>query len=183
MAKLLPSTAIPVEKRQVHAQGHAKSHIQATQTDGVNETTKGFRPAAHFRRSRSHHRQIEARVLRAGAALLVGLNLPQTPFAGGGQHGMGGSGLVFENPDEVNPLAALDDLPGRALHAQRYVWLAASRYDEYRRNTVCVCMAENLSEAYVVVSPEFALWSEAEPVTLDRLRASMIHWLAGEQAA
>jgi hypothetical protein len=99
---------------------------------------------------------------------------------------VGGSGLVFENPDEVNPLAALDDLPGRALDAQvlaRYVWLAASRYDEYRRNTVCVCMAENLSEAYVVVSLGFALWHEAEPVTLDRLRASMIHWLAGEQAA
>jgi hypothetical protein len=79
MAKLLPPTAIPVEKRQVHAQGQAKSHIQATQTDGVNETTKGFRPAAHFRRSRSHHRRIEARVLRASAALLVGLDLPQTP--------------------------------------------------------------------------------------------------------
>jgi hypothetical protein len=30
--------------------------------------------------------------LRASAALLVGLNLPQTPFAGGGQHGVGGSG-------------------------------------------------------------------------------------------
>jgi hypothetical protein len=50
--------------------------------------------------------------LRASAALLVALNLPQTLFAGGGQHGVGGSGLVFENPDEVNPLPALDDLPG-----------------------------------------------------------------------
>jgi len=30
--------------------------------------------------------------LRASAALLVGLNLPQTSFAGGGQHGVGGSG-------------------------------------------------------------------------------------------
>ena len=30
--------------------------------------------------------------LRASGALLVGLNLPQTPFAGGGQHGVGGSG-------------------------------------------------------------------------------------------
>jgi hypothetical protein len=63
------------------------------------------------------------------------------------------------------------------------VWLAASRYDEYRRNTVCVCMAENLSEAYVIAPPEFALWHEVEPVTLDRLRASMIHWLAGEHIA
>ena len=91
--------------------------------------------------------------------------------------------LVFENPDEVNPLPAVDDLAGSAVDAQvlaRYVWLAANRYDEYRRNSACVCVAENLSEAYVVAPPEFVLWHEAEPVTLDRFRASMIHWLAGE---
>jgi hypothetical protein len=90
---------------------------------------------------------------------------------------------VFENPDRVNLLPAVDDLPGSALDAQvlaLYVWLAASRYDEYRRNTVCLCMAENLSEAYVVAPPEFALWHEAEPVTLDRLRATLNHWLADE---
>lgn len=94
--------------------------------------------------------------------------------------------VVFENPDEVNPLPAVDDLPGSALDAQvlaRYVWLAASRYDEYQRNTACVCVAENLSEAYVVAPREFALWHEAEPVKLDRLRSSMIHWLAGEHPA
>jgi len=55
----------------------------------------------------------------------------------------------------LNPLPAVDDLPGSALDAQvlaLYVWLAASRYDEYRRNTVCLCIAESLSEAYVVAS-------------------------------
>ncbi len=88
---------------------------------------------------------------------------------------------VFENPDEVNPLPAVDDLPGSALDAQMlalYVWLAASRYDEYLRNTVCLCIAESLSEAYVVAPPEFALWHETEPVTLDRLRTTLIRWLA-----
>ena len=88
---------------------------------------------------------------------------------------------VFDNPDEVNPLPAVDDLPGSALDAQvlaLYVWLAASRYDEYRRNTACLCIAESLSEAYVVAPPEFALWHEAEPVSLDRLRATLTHWLA-----
>ena len=42
---------------------------------------------------------------------------------------------VFDNPDEVNPLPAVDDLPGSALDAQKialYVWLAAYRYEEYR---------------------------------------------------
>jgi hypothetical protein len=88
---------------------------------------------------------------------------------------------VFDNPDEVNPLPAVDDLPGSALDAQvlaLYVWLAASRYDEYRRNTVCLCIAESLSEAYVIAPPEFALWREPEPVTLDRLRMALTHWLA-----
>jgi hypothetical protein len=65
----------------------------------------------------------------------------------------------------------------------RYMWLAASRYDEYRRNTACVCVAENLPRACVVAPPEFALRHKAELVTLDRLRASMIHWLAGEHFA
>jgi hypothetical protein len=38
-------------------------------------------------------------------------------------------------------------------------------------------------EVYIVAPPEFALWHEAKAVTLDRLRASMIHWLAGERPA
>ena len=29
-------------------------------------------------------------------------------------------------------------------------------------------MAENLSEAWAIAPPEFALWHEVEPVTLDR---------------
>ncbi len=42
----------------------------------------------------------------------------------------------------------MEDLPGSALDAQvlaLYVWLATRYYDEYRRNTVCLCIAENLS--------------------------------------
>ena len=79
------------------------------------------------------------------------------------------------------PLPAVDDLPGSSLDAQvlaLYIWLAACRYDEYTRNTACLCIAEELSEAYVVAPPEFALWREAEPVSLDRLRATLTHWLA-----
>ena len=65
---------------------------------------------------------------------------------------------VFENPDQVNPLPAIDDLPGSAVDAQilaLYVWLAAARFEEYQRSTVCLCIAESLSQAYVVAPPEF----------------------------
>jgi hypothetical protein len=88
---------------------------------------------------------------------------------------------VFDNPDQVNPLPAVDDLPGSAVDAQMlalYVWLAASRYPEYQRSTVCVCVAESLSQAYVIAPPEFAIWKETEPVPLNRLGDALRAWIA-----
>ena len=75
---------------------------------------------------------------------------------------------IFDNPDQVNPLPAVDDLPGSALDAQMlalYVWLAAYRYRGIY-SAVCVCLAESLSQAYVVAPPEFSP-KETEPVSLD----------------
>src|ERR1035437_13354 len=88
---------------------------------------------------------------------------------------------VFDNPDQVNPLPAVDDLPGSALDARMlalYVWLAAYRYQEYQHSSVCVCVAESLSQAYVVAPPEFALWKETEPVPLGRLGSALRAWMA-----
>jgi hypothetical protein len=89
--------------------------------------------------------------------------------------------VLFENPDQLNPLPSVEDLPGSAVDAQMlalYVWLAASRYEEYQRSTACVCLAESLSQAYVVAPPEFSLWHEAQPVPLDRLGAALRTWIA-----
>jgi hypothetical protein len=88
---------------------------------------------------------------------------------------------VFDNPDQVNPLPAVDDLPGSAVDAQMlalYVWLAAYRYPEYQSSTACVCVAESLSQAYVIAPPEFALWKETEPIPLDRLGDALRTWIA-----
>ncbi|HZL50507.1 MAG TPA: hypothetical protein VFC37_06105 [Terracidiphilus sp.] len=88
---------------------------------------------------------------------------------------------IFDNPDQVNPLPTVDDLPGSALDAQMlalYVWLAAYRYQEYQHSSVCVCVAESLSQAYVVAPPEFALWKETEPVPLGRLGSALRAWMA-----
>ena len=88
---------------------------------------------------------------------------------------------VFDNPDQINPLPAVDDLPGSALDAQMlalYVWLAAYRYEEYQRSSVCVCVAESISQAYVVAPPEFALSQSAEPVALERLRDALCSWIS-----
>jgi hypothetical protein len=88
---------------------------------------------------------------------------------------------VFENPDQVNPLPAVDDLPGSAIDAQMlalYVWLAASRFEEYQRSTVCVCLAESISQAYVVAPPQFGLSDSKRSVSLQQLRNAMREWMA-----
>lgn len=87
---------------------------------------------------------------------------------------------VFDNPDQVNPLPAVDDLQGSAIDARMlalYVWLAATRYQEYRSSTVCVCIAESLSQAYVIAPPEFTLSPQNEPVSLDRLAHALSTWI------
>jgi hypothetical protein len=87
---------------------------------------------------------------------------------------------VFDNPDQVNPLPAVDDFEGSAVDAQMlalYVWLAASRFEEYQRSTVCVCIAASLSQAYVVAPAEFTLSQDTGPVTLDRLGKALCAWM------
>lgn len=59
-----------------------------------------------------------------------------------------------------------------------YVWLAAYRYPEYQHSSVCVCVAESLSQAYVVAPPEFSLWKETEPVSLGQLGSELSAWMA-----
>ena len=89
---------------------------------------------------------------------------------------------IFDNPDQVNPLPSVDDLPGSAMDAQMlalYVWMAARRYNEYQpTNTVCVCVAESLAQAYVVAPQNFALLQEAGPIPLDQLGHALRMWLA-----
>ncbi len=88
---------------------------------------------------------------------------------------------VFDNPDQINPATAVDDLPGSAIDAQMlalYVWLAAIRYDEYQRSTLCVCLAESIAQAYIIAPPEFALLQAKGPVPLDRLRSELRSWIA-----
>jgi hypothetical protein len=88
---------------------------------------------------------------------------------------------VFENPDQVNPLPAVDDLPGSAVDAQilaLYIWLAAVRYEEYAHATVCVCVAESLSQACVVAPPEFAIAPGQSTLSVDSLDRALHEWIS-----
>jgi hypothetical protein len=87
---------------------------------------------------------------------------------------------VFENPDQINPLPAVDDLEGSAVDAERlalYIWLAASRFDEYRTSTVCLCLAESIAQAYLIATGDFELSHETKPISIDRLGQALRAWI------
>ena len=88
---------------------------------------------------------------------------------------------VFDNPDEVNPAPSVDDLPGSAADAEMlalYIWLAALRYDEYQHSTVCVCVAESISQAYIVAPPEFTATLNVDAASLPQLSAALAAWIS-----
>ena len=112
---------------------------------------------------------------RARPALLAaqfGMRSKAKPFTGV---------AVFENPDQVNPLPTVDDLPGSATDAEMlalYVWLAACRYDEYQKNAACVCLAESLGQAYVIAPRELNELLGKDPLSVVRLRGALCEWIA-----
>ncbi|HKF45978.1 MAG TPA: hypothetical protein VKB38_01380 [Terracidiphilus sp.] len=88
---------------------------------------------------------------------------------------------VFDNPDQINPLPAVDDIPGSSTDAQMlalYVWLAAMRFPEYQRSTLCVCVAESLNQAYVIGPPESPLATAPRPLSLSALHHALAQWIA-----
>ena len=87
---------------------------------------------------------------------------------------------VFDDPNQVNPLPAIDDLSGSAIDAEilaAYIWLSAIRYPEFRQSTVCICFAGSLAEAYVVAPPEFNLKDERGPISMEAVTDSLKSWL------
>jgi hypothetical protein len=88
---------------------------------------------------------------------------------------------VFDNPDRVNPAPSVDDLAGSAADAEMlalYIWLAALRYDEYQHSTVCICLAESISQAYIVAPPEFTATLNVDAASLPQLSAALATWLS-----
>lgn len=112
---------------------------------------------------------------RARPALVAarfGLRKKPKPFTGV---------AVFDNPDKVNPLPSVDDVTGSAADAQMlalYVWLAASRLEEYRRATVCVCVAEGIAQAYIVAPPEFIVPRNNGILSFQKLEGALTEWMS-----
>ena len=81
----------------------------------------------------------------------------------------------------VNPLPSVDDLGGSSIDAQMlalYVWLAAMRYEEYQRSTVCVCVAESIRQAYIACPAEFSVGRMQKALPLGALGRALSDWIA-----
>jgi 20S proteasome alpha/beta subunit len=76
-------------------------------------------------------------------------------------------------PDTADPA-------GSAVDAQilaRYVWLAASRYEEYK-DALCLCVADAIPAIYAIAPAEHNLFKEQEPMTVERVRQIAREWMS-----
>lgn len=104
-------------------------------------------------------------------AAQFGLRAKPKPFTGV---------AVFENPEKVNPLPSVDDPNGSALDAEilaAYIWLAAARFEEYQRSTVCICVAESMNQCYLIAPADFSLHVENNSVDEDKLTDALYQWM------
>ena len=79
---------------------------------------------------------------------------------------------IFENQQKVSTVPDVDDPENSAIDAAilaRYAWLAAARYPE-QDHTICLCVAEHLDSAYVILPEGRSLgWSPDHAVTPEEL--------------
>jgi hypothetical protein len=87
---------------------------------------------------------------------------------------------ILEDQEHTSPLPDTADPDGSAVDAQilaRYVWLAASRFDEYK-NALCLCVADALPAIYAVAPAGRNLFSESQPVTVERIGQIVREWMS-----
>jgi hypothetical protein len=86
---------------------------------------------------------------------------------------------IFENQQKVSTVPDVDDPENSAIDASilaRYAWLAAARYPE-QDHTICLCVAEYLDSAYVILPEGKSLgWSPDQAVAPEELYS----WLGAQ---
>jgi hypothetical protein len=87
---------------------------------------------------------------------------------------------ILEDQEHTSPLPDTADPAGSAVDAQilaRYVWLAASRYEEYK-DALCLCVADAIPAIYAIAPAEHNLFKEQEPMTVERVRQIAREWMS-----
>jgi hypothetical protein len=86
---------------------------------------------------------------------------------------------ILEDQERTSPLPSIEDPEGSAVDAQilaRYVWLAASRFDEYK-NALCLCVADALPAIYAIAPVGLNLFGDSQPMTIERVRQIAGEWV------
>jgi hypothetical protein len=87
---------------------------------------------------------------------------------------------ILEDQEHSSPLPDTADPDGSAVDAQilaYYVWLAASRYEEYK-DALCLCVADAQPAIYAIAPAEHSLFREKEPMTVERVRQIVEEWMS-----
>jgi hypothetical protein len=59
----------------------------------------------------------------------------------------------------------------------QYIWTEFEKYPEYRRNTVCLFVAEGMHEMLVIAPPDFSTRFQERPVKLWQVFSATKEWL------
>lgn len=87
---------------------------------------------------------------------------------------------ILEDQEHTSPLPDTADPEGSAVDAQilaRYIWLSASRYEEYE-NAVCLCVADSVPAIYAIAPLGHGLFGESEPMTVEKIRGIIEEWVS-----
>jgi hypothetical protein len=87
---------------------------------------------------------------------------------------------ILEDQEHTSPLPDAADPEASAVDAQmlaRYVWLSASRYEEYE-NAVCLCVTDSVPAIYAITPMGHDLFGESEPVTVEKIRGIIKEWIS-----
>ncbi len=87
---------------------------------------------------------------------------------------------ILENQEHTTPIPDTADPDGSAVDAQilaRYIWLAASRYEEYG-DALCLCIADALPAIYAIAPAQHNLYKEPEPMTVEKVRQIVKEWIS-----
>lgn len=87
---------------------------------------------------------------------------------------------ILEDQEHTSPLPDTADPLGSAVDAQilaRYIWLSASRYEEYE-NAVYLCVADSVPAIYAIAPSGHGLLAESEPMTVEKIRGIIKEWVS-----
>lgn len=87
---------------------------------------------------------------------------------------------ILEDQEHTSPLPDVEDPEGSAIDARilaRYIWMAASRYEEYE-SALCLCIADAVPAVYAIAPAGHPLLEQTEPMTMKRVREILGEWIS-----